>query len=388
MIDKNIKIIKPSGEAEYKVITAFNDLLILDSKQKDANANTIVFVCKINNDILEVVEGQEWDLAKQNLIGVVKQTVNVNYIELQSQYTASENIGHPLALTDSHIKVLSDSYSIVKEEVVVEQPSIEPQVEISNVNENMVASEEPVAMTEEQIVPVQDINSFPTIESAPEAQAPVAQENIVIVEDPETEEVNAMNMLENQQIMENSISTPEVAPVTFEQPMVEPQAEVQNVVNPFDFQPVIEDPIDLITPAPIAMEQTSLEPQVDVQSAVNPFDYQPVNQETSSVDLTEIAPVEFEQPAQEVDASIENDTIAELKALIVDLSNKIVSLEQRIMTQDQLQQKQDSLSVREQNILEKEANIDAKLVVANKAFENSQAIVNMNDQGQVRTLAA
>lgn len=75
-----IKIKKPSGEETYKVLCAFNNegnsYVILDSKLKDANQNTITFVSKVNGTNLEYIDGEEWDRVKKDLISIVKGEMN------------------------------------------------------------------------------------------------------------------------------------------------------------------------------------------------------------------------------------------------------------------------------------------------------------------------
>lgn len=77
MQEKYIKVNRPSGEDEFKVITAFelngNSYVVLDSKQKDANQNTIVYISRINGDNLEdITDDNEWANIKSTLISIVK----------------------------------------------------------------------------------------------------------------------------------------------------------------------------------------------------------------------------------------------------------------------------------------------------------------------------
>ena len=115
-MEKNIKITRPAGEDTYKVLCAFkngeNSYVILDSKLKDANGNTITFVCRENGNNLEFIDGDEWNQVKTVLINIVKGNTDIVYVDVKDSYQASDNIGHTIALKDTHISALTNNYKL------------------------------------------------------------------------------------------------------------------------------------------------------------------------------------------------------------------------------------------------------------------------------------
>ena len=64
MQEKNIKIVKPSGENEYKLLVSFelnnSQYIVVDSKEKDANLNTVVYISRVDgNELVNVVDENE-----------------------------------------------------------------------------------------------------------------------------------------------------------------------------------------------------------------------------------------------------------------------------------------------------------------------------------------
>lgn len=315
-MEKITKITRPSGEENYKVLSSFktgdNSYVILDSKLKDANQNNITFVCKENGNNLEYVDGNDWDQVKESLINIVKGNGNVTYIVPKNSYQASENIGHTLALKDTHIFELTNNYKL-PENVIQNNVMVEEIKQELNNNGNMV--------------------SEPSLESNVSNQ---------IVE-PQSTLDNAIGAVNNMENTIGNITEPQYT--NEEQPIISDGIyQQQSILNPS--QPV--EPVQNITDSSIALDQG--QPIIQENNAVNIADYQ------SNYNMS--------QP-------LVNSSLAEVSAdmSVEDIKNKIISL-------------CDVLSEREKKLAEKEQIINAKLEVANKAFENAQAVNQMSGNTQ------
>ena len=231
MQEKNIKILKPSGESEYKLLVSFeynnSQYIVIDSKEKDSNMNTIVYISKVNGKELEnVVEESEWQSVRNALISVVKQEDGVVLKTVEnSEYNASENIGHPLALHEKHLIKINESYSKFNEQVMenesINQPEVtpiqevaEPQVEISSDVIQPIVEEQP--MVEQTMSPIVDIVE----------PQPVVDINIPVQEvaEPQVE-----------------ISSDVIQPIVEEQPIVEQKnySANENAVVPEDVEQLV-----------------------------------------------------------------------------------------------------------------------------------------------------
>lgn len=368
-MEKNIKITRPSGEDSYKVLCAFkngeNSYLVIDSKLKDANENTITFVCKENGNNLESIDGEEWEQAKTGLINIVKGNEGVSYVDTKDDYVASDNIGHPIALTDAHISVLVNSYKL-PEPVVVNEPIKE------EINEELNTPVVEEIAVEQPVIPQDNLQN--AIEAANNIEVPT-EEPIAIVED------NNLQIPENEQNL--TVEQPSIEPVAFEQ-----QPNIENNITPDLVQPSEEIPVPIIPEInevqPI--EQSNVEPVIEPQPVIQ----EPIiNMETPIVENTPVVeetpiiqPQISEQPDFDNNLSVEDLSIEEIR-------NKINSL-------------CDLLIEKEKKINEKEQMIDAKLEVANIAYQNAQNVNQMNNnmdnevigvaeyqpEGQSRTLVA
>ena len=91
---KIVKVKTPEKTYEYKIIAAYKKdettYVILDSDKKDANGYTVVYVCKVVDNRLESIPTEEWDLAKQALIGAVKNT-GVEFVEVPDEFEGEVN---------------------------------------------------------------------------------------------------------------------------------------------------------------------------------------------------------------------------------------------------------------------------------------------------------
>ena len=284
-MEKNIKISRPSGEDEYKVLCAFkndgNSYIILDSKLKDSNGNTVTFVCRDNNGSLEYIDGDEWKKVTSQLINIVKGNNGIEFVNVNNDYKASENIGHPIALKDAHIIALTNNYKAPENTETNELTS-----EISNeLNTNIEEIKEPEIKQED------NLNNAIDKANETDIQIPAVDENL-----------NNSNEIVNDNVIA--------------QPTVEP-----NIISEPTVIPVVEDTNPIIENGPIIEEQTPIntEPQVVIQDNNIP----------------------------EKDMSVE-----EIRSKI----NALCDL-----------------------LIEKEKMIDAKLQVANIAYNNAQNVNQMSN---------
>jgi hypothetical protein len=304
-MEKNIKIVRPSGEDNYKVLSAFesngNVYVVVDSKLKDANQNTITFISKENNNTLEYIDGAEWDQVKKDLINIVKGNNDIIFKEPKDNYQASENIGHTIALKDAHVKALTDNYKLP--EIVNETNTIAQEVQQGLNSVDSITLEQPVETENTFNQPQPSV-----LENAIGAATDISDNSVGLQQPIVSEEVPV-------------VQTPEI--------IAQPEVNLNNniVENPI----IQEQPVDNI-----------------------------VNQENITSDniIPENNTVELQQPETPVD--YENISVEEIK-------NKIISL-------------CDLLVEKQRKIEEKEQMINAKLEVANRAFENAQVVNQMNNE--------
>ena len=305
-MEKNIKISRPSGEDDYKVLCAFkndgNSYIILDSKLKDSNGNTVTFVCRDNNGSLEYIDGDEWKKVTSQLINIVKGNNGIEFVNVNNEYKASENIGHPIALKDAHIIALTNNYKTLEN---IETNELTNEIN-NELNTNIEEIKEPEVKQEDTL------NNAIDKANETDIQMPVIDENL-----------NNSNEIVN----DNVIVQPAIEPNIISEPVVEeaPINDNMNVQTP-EVSPIIENPV--IENGPTVENQTpvGIEPQVVIQ----------------------------------------NNNIPEKNMSVEEIRSKINAL-------------CDLLIEKENQINEKEKMIDAKLQVANIAYNNAQNVNQMSN---------
>lgn len=285
-MEKNIKISRPSGVDDYKVLCAFkndgNSYIILDSKLKDSNGNTVTFVCRDNNGSLEYIDGDEWKKVTSQLINIVKGNSGIEFVNVSNEYKASENIGHPIALKDAHILTLTNNYKNLANSETNELTN-----EINNeLNTNIEEIKEPEIKQED------NLNNAIDKANETDIQMPVIDGNL-----------NNSNEIVNDNVIM--------------QPTIESSIISEPTVNT-----VVENTSPVIENGPTIEEQT------------------PINTEPQVV--------------------IQDNNIAEKDMSIEEIRNKINALCDLL--------------------IEKEKMIDAKLQVANIAYNNAQNINQMSNE--------
>ena len=354
-MEKNIKITRPAGEDTYKVLCAFkngeNSYVILDSKLKDANGNTITFVCRENGNNLEFIDGDEWNQVKTGLINIVKGNTDIVYVDVKDSYQASDNIGHTIALKDTHISALTNNYKLP--EVVAAEESMK--------NEITEELKTPVEELQEQDVTSKQDNLANAIDAAndPTIQIPVIDQNM---------NAEAQNSLESTVQLENNN----------EQIDIVPQVEVQQEnPNPVPASPTIENSQEQtpIVEENKSFEQPAIEPNIPVEPVV---EVAPIN-DNMNVQTPKVGPI-IENPVIENGPVVENQTPVNIEPQI---SMQTSDLNQSDMSVEEIRSKInalcDLLIEKEKQINEKEQMIDAKLQVANIAYNNAQNVNQMNN---------
>ena len=392
MQEKNIKIVKPSGENEYKLLVSFelnnSQYIVVDSKEKDANLNTVVYISRVDgNELVNVVDENEWQSVRATLIAIVKQESGVVLKNIeQLEFNASENIGHPLALPEKHLSKIVESYSQiatnesmlqnVQEELNSTVETVETEVqteEVENVNKledsienamtSEVGNEQPVVM-EETVTPVVE-NSIVAEEPVMNIEAqPVAEDVVPQVIQPIVEEQPVVMEENGAPVVEN--------PVVAEEPVV---AVTEEPVMNIDAQPVVEDVVPQVI-QPVVEEQP-----IVMEENVAPVVENPVVAEEPVVAVTE-------KTITTDNESIE-DLLDAMKENFLQLERELTNWKEELIKKEQeLNEKEQMLNQREQEINEKEQEINAlekqtsetyetakaQLEVANIAFENSQRI--------------
>lgn len=354
-MEKNIKITRPAGEDTYKVLCAFkngeNSYVILDSKLKDANGNTITFVCRENGNNLEFIDGDEWNQVKTGLINIVKGNTDIVYVDVKDSYQASDNIGHTIALKDTHISALTNNYKLP--EVVAAEESMKNEIteELKTPVEEL--QEQDVTSKQDHLANAIDAANDPTI------QIPVIDQNM---------NAEAQNSLESTVQLENNN----------EQIDIVPQVEVQQEnPNPVPASPTIENSQEQ---APIveenkSFEQPAIEPNIPVEPVV---EVAPIN-DNMNAQTPKVSPI-VENPVIENGPVVENQTPVNIEPQI---SMQTSDLNQSDMSVEEIRSKInalcDLLIEKEKQINEKEQMIDAKLQVANIAYNNAQNVNQMNN---------
>ena len=354
-MEKNIKITRPAGEDTYKVLCAFkngeNSYVILDSKLKDANGNTITFVCRENGNNLEFIDGDEWNQVKTGLINIVKGNTDIVYVDVKDSYQASDNIGHTIALKDTHISALTNNYKLP--EVVAAEESMK--------NEITEELKTPVEELQEQDVTSKQDNLANAIDAAndPTIQIPVIDQNM---------NAEAQNSLESTVQLENNN----------EQIDIVPQVEVQQEnPNPVPVAPTIENSQEQtpIVEENKSFEQPAIEPNIPVEPVV---EVAPIN-DNMNAQTPKVSPI-VENPVIENGPVVENQTPVNIEPQI---SMQTSDLNQSDMSVEEIRSKInalcDLLIGKEKQINEKEQMIDAKLQVANIAYNNAQNVNQMNN---------
>ena len=354
-MEKNIKITRPAGEDTYKVLCAFkngeNSYVILDSKLKDANGNTITFVCRENGNNLEFIDGDEWNQVKTGLINIVKGNTDIVYVDVKDSYQASDNIGHTIALKDTHISALTNNYKLP--EVVAAEESMKNEIteELKTPVEEL--QEQDVTSKQDHLANAIDAANDPTI------QIPVIDQNM---------NAEAQNSLESTVQLENNN----------EQIDIVPQVEVQQEnPNPVPVAPTIENSQEQtpIVEENKSFEQPAIEPNIPVEPVV---EVAPIN-DNMNAQTPKVSPI-VENPVIENGPVVENQTPVNIEPQI---SMQTSDLNQSDMSVEEIRSKInalcDLLIEKEKQINEKEQMIDAKLQVANIAYNNAQNVNQMNN---------
>ena len=231
-MEKNIKISRPSGEDDYKVLCAFKDdgnsYIILDSKLKDSNGNTVTFVCRDNNGSLEYIDGDEWKKITSQLINIVKGNSGIEFVNVSNEYKASENIGHPIALKDAHILALTNNYKDLANSETNELTN-----EISNeLNTNIEEIKEPEIKQEDNLNNAIDKANetdiqMPAIDGNLNNSNEIVNDNVIM--QPTTESSIISEPTVNT-VVENTSPVIENGPTIEEQPPIniEPQVVIQD----------------------------------------------------------------------------------------------------------------------------------------------------------------
>ena len=231
-MEKNIKISRPSGEDDYKVLCAFKDdgnsYIILDSKLKDSNGNTVTFVCRDNNGSLEYIDGDEWKKVTSQLINIVKGNSGIEFVNVSNEYKASENIGHPIALKDAHILALTNNYKDLANSETNELTN-----EISNeLNTNIEEIKEPEIKQEDNLNNAIDKANetdiqMPAIDGNLNNSNEIVNDNVIM--QPTTESSIISEPTVNT-VVENTSPAIENGPTIEEQPPIniEPQVVIQD----------------------------------------------------------------------------------------------------------------------------------------------------------------
>lgn len=299
-MEKNIKISRPSGVDDYKVLCAFkndgNSYIILDSKLKDSNGNTVTFVCRDNNGSLEYIDGDEWKKVTSQLINIVKGNSGIEFVNVSNEYKASENIGHPIALKDAHILALTNNYKNLANSETNELTN-----EINNeLNTNIEEIKEPEIKQED------NLNNAIDKANETDIQMPVIDGNL-----------NNSNEIVN----DNVIMQPTIESSIISEPLVK-TAPMNDNIN----------------------EQTP---------EVNPI---------------------IENTAIENGPVVENQAPVDIKPQVVIQDNNIA---EKDMSVEEIRNKINALC---DLLIEKEKMIDAKLQVANIAYNNAQNINQMSNE--------
>ncbi|MBE6161514.1 MAG: hypothetical protein E7158_04765 [Firmicutes bacterium] len=440
---KIISVNSPTGTNEYELVSAFDSYIVLDSAKKDANGFTIVYVSKDENGTLLYVEGEEWDLAKKNLIAAVKND-GVTWKEVNDSYEAGEMIGHQISLKDDNLQALKDNYVVVPdydvENLDDEENNIEEQaqseldipvingvtpVEEENNVENQVQNEldapvanesdtveeikeeTPVNNLENSIANVDMTSPIDIISQEDANQTEISQEEIPSIEPvaiengpedtitdgiPDAQEQVAISerpIIQETPIQENiPQEIPEQNLQGEGQPIqMEPEVEVQAAV-PGEI-PVETEQVSQIVPEQQVMPEQNIMPEVPVQDAISTE--MPIEPEQQVMTEQTVTP---EVPVQNI-VSAEANSIDQL----INLNNNIYAMVSEIKNnlgvssavsdaQVQAQQIIANAQAQAQQIIadatKKSTEIietaNAKLEVANKAFENSQTLMQQAPQ--------
>lgn len=231
-MEKNIKISRPSGEDDYKVLCAFKDdgnsYIILDSKLKDSNGNTVTFVCRDNNGSLEYIDGDEWKKVTSQLINIVKGNSGIEFVNVSNEYKASENIGHPIALKDAHILAITNNYKDLANSETNELTN-----EISNeLNTNIEEIKEPEIKQEDNLNNAIDKANetdiqMPAIDGNLNNSNEIVNDNVIMQPTIESSIISEPTV---NTVIENTSPVIENGPTIEEQPPIniEPQVVIQD----------------------------------------------------------------------------------------------------------------------------------------------------------------
>ena len=305
---KIISVNSPTGTNEYKLISAFDSYVVLDSAKKDANGFTIVYVCKADDTSLSYVEGEEWEQAKKNLIAAVKND-GVTWKNVNDSYEAGEMIGHQISLKDNNLQALESNYDESIENDIENQVQSELDIPIIN-------GEAPVEETKEEA----PVNNLEDSIANVDMNSPID-----IISDGKqlndgTNEIPTVEPIEGDDIMEEvpgqDINSEEVVAQGDQIVDAIPDAEEQVAISD---QPVIsEKPVPAVEPVtqeqvvqeiPTSVEQQAVAEQPAIEeTAVQPAVPGEIPVETEQV--SQIVPEHQVMPEQNVTAEFQAQGVA------------------------------------------------------------------------------
>ena len=308
-------------------------------------------MCRENGNNLEFIDGDEWNQVKAGLINIVKGNADIVYVDVKDSYQASDNIGHTIALKDAHISALTNNYKLP--EVVAAEESMK--------NEISEELQTPVEEIQEQDVASKQDNLTNAIDAAndPTIQIPVIDQNM---------NSEVQNSLEKPVQPENNNEQIDIVPqveVQQENPSVVPV--VPTIENSQEQTPIVEENNSFVQPA--------IEPNILAQPVV---EVAPVN-DNMNMQTPEVSPI-IENHVIENGPTVENQTPVNMEPQVnmptSDLNQSDMSVEE---IRSKINALCDLLIEKEKQINEKEQMIDAKLQVANIAYNNAQNVNQMNN---------
>lgn len=387
----NIKVNKITGETEeYKVYTAFglNDknYVVLESKMKDSNGYDIVYISRVVDNSLEVIdyrnseEEVEWKEVKKNLIDIIKNKSEQKYFTPEVEYSGKEFLGQTLSLKEEHLEPLIseyDNYLKAKEEVAA------PVEEIQTEEVVVETPEEEIVPVEEVIAPVEEVVEAPT-------------EEVVTVEEPVIEETQEVENEVSNEIEEVSIgdfvigdeNTNEVV-----EPVIEPAIEIVDVKEPSidivseitanneideSFAPAIEIVNYEEEKEPVINENEITEignEFVNIEPVIEEEIITPIVEDTEEV-ITPVEEVVEEIAPVKENTDLEN-ALENLKNILENMKKELDEREQNIASKEkELSEREANVTIRENTVLEKEKNI---IEIQAKLTEQNQGLMTVDN---------
>ena len=415
-MEEMIKVIKPTGEDTYKILSAFKanemDFVVLDSKLKDPNGNTITYIAQIDGNQLKYIEGETWDLVRNALITIVKgidsdykHKVPFTFINVANEYEASENVGHTLGLKDVHVSSINSQYKAFAGNEVTNVVSDE--VSAPTEQNNTTTSDQPVDVTAEQTadaIPViePEIASKPAVDTmadggqepviTDQAETPTVDESATMGQPEEivtgtTESADAPVVDLSVEEQTDNIINDQPASETSEESIEDTQSDEISIMDA-DYTNTASQDVIPSGETDVAVDNQMDENLTGEQESIT--GYQAPDQSstldelianTAKIDIGAIADaanaMDEQQSAVEEQASdVENSTdyVNELKGIMDEFSslNESYKAEFNALTES-YNEKFNLLNNNFKKIIEeKQQMIDAKLEIANIAFDNAQ----------------